>query len=313
MTDPKTIRKLSAADVRRCCDPFELGFETTSDALALEGVVGQQRALGALEFSAGMTAEGFNLYVLGEAGSQRHELVYNFLKQQSAGRETPPDWCYVHNFDDPQKPVGLKLPTGTGARLRADMAQLVDDLRASVPAAFESETYRSRRAEIEQEFHDRHRQGLEAIQQESESEQLGWIPTPHGFAIAPVRNGQVLDQDEFNALPEAERKRTEAAVARLSERLKQHLAQLPAWHKDRRAMIKDLDRQITMLAVGSLIDSVRQQYSSYSVISPIWMPCNTMSSKVPRCFWATRTASRHIRRSQWTDSPTSGAMRSTSR
>lgn len=265
--EQKLIRRLSATEVRRCCDPAELGFETTSEALTLTGVVGQQRALGALEFGAGMTAEGFNLYVLGEAGSQRHELVRDFLRQQSADRETPPDWCYVHNFEDPQKPVGLRLPAGTGVGLRADMSQLVEDLRASIPAAFESENYRNRRAEIEQEFHDRHRQGLEAIQQEAEADQLGLIPTPHGFAIAPVRDGQVLGQDEFNALPEGARTRTEAAVARLSEKLKQHLEQLPTWHKARRVMIKELDRQVTMLAVGSLIDTVRRQYSTFPVIT----------------------------------------------
>lgn len=258
--------RIGADRVRRRCVPADLGFSTTKEALLLEGVVGQQRAIDALRFGARMEGEGFNLFVLGTPGSQRHAVVEQFLAEEARGRQAPPDWCYVNNFDDPQKPVGIRLPAGLAARLRSDMNRLVEDLRVSIPAAFESENYRNRRAEIEQEFHDRHRQGLEAIQREAEAQKLGLIPTPHGFAIAPVRAGHVLEPDEFNALPEAERTRLETAIGKLSEGLKAHLEQLPAWHRDRRAMIKDLDRQVTMRAVGSLIEQLRRQYATFEPV-----------------------------------------------
>jgi lon-related putative ATP-dependent protease len=259
-------RALTAEQVRRSCQPGDLGFASTAEVREMAGVVGQQRALGALEFGVRISGNGFNLYVLGNPGTQRHDVVRDFLRQEAAGRPAPEDWCYVNNFDDPQKPAGIRLPAGHGTRLRTDMSQLLEDLRASVPAAFESENYRNRRAEIEQEFHDRHRRGLEAIQNEAESERLGLIPTPHGFAIAPVRDGHVLEQEEFSALPQSERERTEAAINRLSESLQHHLEQLPVWHKDRRRLIKELDRQVTMLAVGSLIDQVRQQYAAFAPV-----------------------------------------------
>jgi hypothetical protein len=264
--DLSVALRLGADRVRRSCTPADLGFSTTREAVVLEGVVGQQRAIDALRFGARMDGEGFNLFVLGPPGSQRHAVVERFLAEEARGREPPPDWCYVNNFDDPQKPVGLRLPAGQAARLRSDMSQLVEDLRASIPAAFESENYRNRRAEIEQEFHDRHRQGLEAIQGEAEAQKLGLIPTPHGFAIAPVREGHVIEPDAFNALPEGERVQLEAAISKLSERLKAHLEQLPAWHRDRRAMVKNLDRQVTMLAVGSLIEQLRRQYACFAPV-----------------------------------------------
>lgn len=264
--DAYDVRRLDPQRVRRVCDPAELGFATTADVEPLAGVVGQQRALDALKFGARMAGDGFNLYVLGSPGSQRHDLVRAFLAEESAGRAPPADWCYVHNFDDPQKPRGIVLPAGRGTQLRTDMSQLLEDLQASIPAAFESENYRNRRAEIEQEFHDRHRQGLEAIQSEAESAKLGLIPTPHGFAIAPVKDGRVLEQEEFGALPEKERSRAEEAIGRLSDKLKHHLEQLPVWNKDRRRIVKDLDRQVTMLAVGALIDQVRRAYTDFPAV-----------------------------------------------
>jgi predicted ATP-dependent protease len=257
---------LTAAQARRRCDPEELGFRTTAELAPLEEIIGQERALGALQFGARVTGAGFNLYVLGTPGSQRHEVVRAFFEREAVGKDQPVDWCYVNNFEDPQKPVGLALPPGRGSRLRQDIAQLIEDLQSSVPAAFESENYRNRRAEIEQEFHDRHRQGLEAIQAEAEAQSMGLLPTPHGFAIAPVRAGHVIEEEEFERLPEAERERTATAIERLTNKLKQHLEQLPVWHKERRRLVKELDRNVTMLAVGSLIAQLRAEYVQFPAV-----------------------------------------------
>lgn len=257
---------LTATQACRHCDPRELGFRSTAEVPPLETIIGQERALGALKLGAQMSAAGFNVYVLGTPGSQRHEVVRAFFEREAAGRPQPFDWCYVNNFEDAQKPVGLALPPGWGNRLKQSVAQLIEDLQASVPAAFESENYRNRRAEIEQEFHDRHRQGLEAIQAEAESEGMGLLPTPHGFAIAPVRDGHVLEEEEFEKLPEIERERTTKAIQQLTEKLKRHLEQLPVWHKDRRRLVKELDRNVTMLAVGSLIAQLRAEYVQFPAV-----------------------------------------------
>ena len=47
------------------CDPDSLGFETTDEIQPLEGIVGQDRAVGALEFGLSIDAPGHNIYVVG--------------------------------------------------------------------------------------------------------------------------------------------------------------------------------------------------------------------------------------------------------
>ncbi|MGH6892089.1 MAG: Lon-like protease helical domain-containing protein, partial [Dongiaceae bacterium] len=73
--------------------------------------------------------------------------------------------CYLYNFENPRKPVALRLPAGTAARLRGDLAELVSDLRSALPSLFESEDYRNRRQVIEDEFKNRQEAAFEQLQE----------------------------------------------------------------------------------------------------------------------------------------------------
>ncbi|UCG72978.1 MAG: AAA family ATPase [Chromatiales bacterium] len=251
---------LPAEAVVHRCDPAALGFATTADVEADVTLVGQERALSALEFGARIPHEGFNLYVLGNPGSSRHEVTLEMLRREAQRRKPATDWCYVNNFEDPQKPKGLPLPAGVGLKLKQDVTRLIEELRVSIPAAFESENYRNRRAEIEQAFEDRNKKAMEAIQEEAENANLGLLPTPHGFALAPIRDGAVLGEKDFDALPAAEQKQIEKDIDRLTDRLRQHFENVPNWHKEKREEIRDLDANVTNLAVGALISTLREGY-----------------------------------------------------
>ena len=69
------------------------------------------------------------------------------------------DWVCVPNFEKPHQPVPLRLPAGGGARLRADMRALVDEFRAPMPAAFDSERYASALERLNTELKERAERG----------------------------------------------------------------------------------------------------------------------------------------------------------
>ncbi len=262
----KAPEPLTVEQVLKKCNPAELGFKTTADVEPIAGILGQSRALKALEFGSRMDGDGFNIYVLGTPGSQRHEVVAHFLQQESATKSQPIDWCYVNNFADPHKPKGIALPPGRGAQLKQDMDQLIDDLRSSIPATFESENYRNRLAEIEEEFNEQSKQAQETVEAEAEKEGLGLIPTPHGFAIAPIRDGKPLAEEDFMKLPEKEREQTQKAIERISVQLAKFFDNIPKLHKERRQRARELDKNVTMFAVGSLIKDLREQYEDHSTV-----------------------------------------------
>ena len=74
---------------------------------APRGVVGQDRALDALEFGLSIREEGFNLFVAGPPGIGKMTALRAFLEESSTARSTPPDWCYVCNFSVELSAVGI--------------------------------------------------------------------------------------------------------------------------------------------------------------------------------------------------------------
>ena len=241
---------LAAETLYKHCDTSAFSFGTTAELAELDIAVGQQRALSALEFGVRMKGDGYNLFVLGRDGSHRHRIVEEYL--ETLRTETAPsDWCYVNNFGEERKPVALRLPAGTGTTLKQDVARVVDELLAAIPAAFESEHYRNQIAEITQEYEERHRATMDALQDEAQRHDVSLVPTPHGFAIAPTRDGKLLSDEDFEKLSDKEQRRTAKAMEAMTAKLRAHIEELPEWHKQRRERIRAFDREVTELAIRS--------------------------------------------------------------
>ncbi|MGC2412131.1 MAG: Lon-like protease helical domain-containing protein, partial [Stellaceae bacterium] len=116
---------LPASLLYRRCDPAELPFDLCSELEEAPGLIGQERAVEALNFAVRIRAKGYNVYALGATGTGRHSMVEDLLRHRAETEPTPPDWCYVNNFDDPQQPRTLRLPAGSGTGFAAAMKRLV--------------------------------------------------------------------------------------------------------------------------------------------------------------------------------------------
>ncbi len=254
------VRELGPEALCRRCDPEQFPFETTDDIEDLHEIIGQPRAVEAVQFGIGMEREGYNIFALGPAGTGKYTLVRQALEQRAATEPVPFDWCYVNNFAQPYRPRVLRLPPGTGVKLRRDMEQLVEEVRTALSSAFESEEYRTRRQVIEEEFKERQEQAFNELRQRAQERGLALLRTPVGLVFAPLRDGEVLPPEEFQKLPEEERKRLEAEVEVMQEELQKIIHQMPRWEREMREKVRELDREITNFAVGHLIDELRKKY-----------------------------------------------------
>ena len=251
----------------RRCDPSLLAFRTTDELRDLGELPGQARAIEAARFGIGIKRPGYNLFALGEPGSGKHAMMREFVARSAASVPPPLDLCYVNNFADPQRPIALRLPAGLAVNLRADMEELVRDLRAAIPALFESEDYRNRRQVIDEEFKNRQEAAFEKLQERGKAKGLVLVRTPVGFAVAPMRNGAVVGPDDFEKLPEAEQRQIQADMEQLQEELEQTIRRLPQWGKEHRGRVQQLNREVTMLAVGHVIDELQAKYREYEDVT----------------------------------------------
>ncbi|MEO3428591.1 ATP-binding protein [Pelagibius sp. CAU 1746] len=242
------------------CKLGGLDFETTADLEDLEEVIGQDRALEAIRFAAEIEQEGYNLFVLGPPGTGKHTTVSRILKEKAANEQVPPDWVYLNNFVTPHQPKALSLPTGRGRELQSAMKQLVDELRAAVPAAFESEDYRNRRQALEEGARERQENAFQALREKAEERSIALVRTPMGFAFAPMEDGAVMEPKTFNALPTEERKRIQEEIEKLQAELEEIVKQIPGWAKEHRDALHELNREVTAQTIDHPIDKLNARF-----------------------------------------------------
>jgi lon-related putative ATP-dependent protease len=245
----------------QACDPTHLDFDTTAELPEFDDIVGQERAVEALGAGAGIPLDGFNLFVLGPPGTGRHAFVREFLRRQAAQRPSAPDWCYVNNFAEPHQPRAIRLPDGRGRTLRDDVHALIDELQTTIPAAFESEDYRTRRQALERGFQEQQSHAFQEAQRHAEERGIRVVQTPTGVTFAPVRNGEVIGAREFQQLPEQERERLEADVEALGKEFQEAMQGTPGRIRALRDRLRDLDHEVAAFAVGSLIDDLLKAYA----------------------------------------------------
>ncbi len=251
-----------AADIlRRRTDPAGLGFKTTAEIEPLNEALGQERAMEAIRFGIGMVQDGYNLFALGPDGIGKHRMVRQFLERQAAGEPVPADWCYVHNFENAYKPRALSLPPGKARPFRADMDHLIDELRAALPAAFETEDFRGQRQAIEERMKQLHEGAFNEFQEKAKAKGAALIRTPSGLTLAPIKGEEVMDPEEFQKLPAEEKQAIQKNIEALQTELQQVMEKLPAWEQDARKQMRDLNRRTAQFAISHILEEVKRRYA----------------------------------------------------
>ena len=250
----------------RRTDPARLPFDTTAVLEPLPGPLGQERASEAVRFGAAVRRDGYHVFALGPTGVGKRRLVERLLRERAAGEPVPPDWCYLHDFEDPQRPRAVELPPGTGARFRRDMEALVEELKAAVPAAFESEEYRTRLQVLHKQLSEEREKLMAELSRKAEARGIGLVRTPVGLAVAPVRGGEVLEPDAFHKLPAPEQQRIQKDLEELQGELARLVRSFPEQERRHREQVKEMNREVALHAVGHLLDEQRARYAGLAPI-----------------------------------------------
>ncbi len=152
--------KVPASQLTRVCtdDPFD--FTSTADLPPLDRVIGQKRAIEAIDFGLNMKGKGYHIFISGPEGTGKTTIIGDILASHAAGRKTPNDLCMVNNFDDPSCPKILEMPTGSAVFFARRMTRFIEALKTKLPRAFESKAFQEKETAVRKTFNEKTRRSL---------------------------------------------------------------------------------------------------------------------------------------------------------
>jgi len=253
--------ELKPESLRAVVDPDSLGFETTLDVTPLkEKVVGQDRAVHALEFGLGVKDLEYNIFVAGPPRAGKTETIMAYVQELAAKEATPPDWIYVHNFKDPEKPQTLSLPTGKGRGLKADMEELISTLRVHIPEVFESEDYSNRRESLMRSFTQERNAILQGLDAKAGEEGFILNISPTGLMIFPGKDGKPLSEEELKALNDEDREALRQKSATLHTEMNEVIRKIRKMEKEYQEKEKKLDQDVALYVVGHHMEELGEKH-----------------------------------------------------
>jgi len=252
--------EVAVEKLRRLCDPVSLGFRTTEELKPVEGIIGQARALRALQFGLAIQEHGFNVYVAGVPGTGRTTAVKAFLEEVARQKAVPADWCYVHNFKDPYHPRALNLPPGMGRVLEEDMRGLIEEARREIPRAFEKEDYTVRKERIGDQLRKRREELFTRLGESAQEKGFLIQSSQVGLLIIPVVGGNPMSDQEFMALPPETREEILTRRSVVEEELKAAMKELKVAEREANEELQKLDREVALFAVGHLFSDLKEKH-----------------------------------------------------
>jgi len=261
------VVELSYEKARRRCRTDIVSCKSTADLTPLQQIIGQERAMRALQFGLKMKDGGYNIYVSGMPGTGRKTHIINFLTEKAKDMPTPPDWCYVNNFKDENAPNALKLPAGMGREFRDAMDKFVDEMKKALTKAFESEDYSQRRVSTLKGFEDEKNKLWQ--QMNEKASEYGFIiqRSPIGIAMVPVINGQPIGEEQFGLLPPKIKEQIQARKEKLQDDFRTALHQLRDVDRKAETTVDEFNKGVASYAIDHLFASLLDKFGKITEVS----------------------------------------------
>ena len=262
------ISELSAEQTDIAIETEILSFSTTQDVLPLDEIVGQDRAIKALDIGLGIPLNGYNIYVSGMTGTGKMKTISENIKKRLNGSPVPMDWVYVNNFDKPDEPIAISLLPGKGRQLQKDMRRLIERIQQDLTKAFRQEDFSQEKQHLGEKYNKLFQDQMDKLSAQAKDRGFEMSPGPQGnIFFVPLVSGKIPERPEqLRDLPEAEKQRIQQdqdQLAHEASRLVQY--QHDILH-DLNDEVRQVERRFAENVVNPLIELVKERYSENDAV-----------------------------------------------
>lgn len=258
--------ELSVDKLRFMCDENLFNFETTASIAPLDVMLGQKRAVKAVEFGLFAKNQGYNIFISGLVGTGKITYAKAAVNKVAAKEPVPGDWCYVNNFKNSSQPIALRLPSGKGYLFCKDIQELIEDIKTEVAKIFSSDDYEQSKNDIIKKFQERRSVLIDSFN--DKAEEYGIMPqwSTTGFIGVPMSDGKAIPPEEFQQLDKEEKEKIEKKIIVVHEKAMEVIRRMQELEREMREEIRRLDGKVGLFAAGNLIDEVIEKYKEHAEV-----------------------------------------------
>jgi len=258
------ITELQPQQLRKILNLKLFPFETTDSINPLDSVIGQERAIRAIQLALEMEHSGYNVFVTGMSGTGRTTIVRDILKNIAKGKPVPDDWVYVYNFQERDLPKALQLPAGKGKNFKADMQELVDTLKKAIPDTFDSEEYNKQNKTILSKNTEKKRQIMNQLDAEARAMDIQIQSTPTGFQTVILKNNQPMSSEDYDSLNDQQKEEIDNRLAAVQEKINTVVREVVRLDREAQQAIRHLNEKIASFIVNRYINEIKSDYKKNS-------------------------------------------------
>lgn len=263
MLEHKSIRELSADEVRLSVSAESFGFEMTSELDPLDEIVGQPRAMRALDLGLGVRHSNYHIYAAGMSGTGRMETIRHALADRIEDASIPPDWMYVNNFDEPDSPRALSLEAGQGHALKRDMENLVSLLKDALPKAFRHEDFGREKERLRKRYRERGDVLFGELDQLARENGMGVQQLPDGqILFVPLKDDRPMTPEEVGQLPPDALEELEKNEQKLVEEAGKVLGKQREIERQLTSDVREVAKEFASRLIEPLVEEISKKYES---------------------------------------------------
>ncbi|MGM0567907.1 MAG: Lon protease family protein [Elusimicrobiota bacterium] len=264
---PVEDNKLKPKMLKNTCDPEVYSFETTEELETGTVLIDQEKALNSIDFGLNMHSKGYNLYVSGITGTGRNTAVNKKVNEIAQQAEVPDDICYLYNFENPDTPKALKLPAGTGCKLKNDMEEFIEGIQGEVKKSFSSSEYEKNKEEFAGKINKKKEQLLKEIEKEAKAKGFALRKTISGIVVIALNDeNKPMNEDEYKNLSEEEKMKLEEKQKDIYDRINSTTKKIKKFQKKFQEELENLDKKIVMYAIKHHVDDLKEGYEEFDRI-----------------------------------------------
>lgn len=290
MQKKESFYELPPEKLRWFCCHEEIPVESSDDVSPCDEIIGQDRALRAIQTGLEIKSLGYNIFISGMVGTGRMTTIKQLLEKLEEGEKHLNDILYVNNFKYPDEPMLIMLPAGQGKLFSDAMDKLISTLRVSISEFVKSAYYSEHREHIIESQQKKQQKLLENFEARAAAEgfsviqiQMGPFTRPD---LVPVIDGQPVPFNRLEALVK-ESKISKELLTELKNRYEHLSSELEALFKNLREIDEETKGQldawdqeaITPLIKGS-INSVRIRFPDPKIESYLGEVENDLIKKI---------------------------------